>query len=116
MRNCQARPQRRAVAAIEQKQLLGQPVAQAAHDAAPDVLAGPCGAEPLAFKAQECDLVEWIDRSQARIELQAVDDPDRIAEPDVLGAQVAVAVDDAARADALGQHRLPDGKEIGAGR
>jgi len=84
--------------------LLGEPVRQAAHDTAPDVITCPCGAEPVAFEAQECNLIEWIDRPQARIEFEAIDDPDRIAKPDVLGAQVAVSVDDSAVANALGQH------------
>ena len=56
------------------------------------------GAEPLAFDAQKGDFVERIDHAQARIELQAIDNPHRVAEADVLGAQIAVAVDDAARA------------------
>ena len=112
MGNCQTRSQHRAMAAIEQEQLLGQPVAQAAHDTTLDVFAGPSGAEPLAFEAQECDLVEWIDSPQARIELEAIDDPHRIAEPDVLGAQVAVSVDDAAaRECAAGQRVSPMGKK-----
>src|SRR5271169_1845843 len=41
--------------------------------------------------------------SQARIEFQAVDDADRITETDVLGAQIAVAIDDAPRPHAFGQ-------------
>ena len=86
-------------------------IAQAARDAAPDVLAGPGGAEPLALKAQEGDLVERIDRAQAGIELQAVDDPDRIAEPDVLGTQVAVPVDDAAAAHARSPAPRPAGQK-----
>ena len=58
----------------------------------------PCSTEPDTFQAQKCDLVEWIDRPQARIELEAIDDSDRLAEPNVLRAQVAVTVDDAAGA------------------
>ena len=110
--NGQTRTQHRAVTAVEQKQLLGQPIAQAAHDTTRDVFARPAGAEPIAFKAQERDLVEWIDGPQARIELEAVDDPHRIAQPDVLGAQVAVPIDDATLANALGQRPRLLGKEF----
>jgi hypothetical protein len=105
MRNRQTRPQHGAMATVEEKKLLGEPVTQAAHEAALDVLTCPCGAKPLAFEAQERDLIEWIDRPQARIEFEAVDDPHGIAEPDVLGTQVAVSVDDAALANARRERR-----------
>jgi hypothetical protein len=79
MGNCQPRPQHRTVATIEQEQFLGQPVTQATRDAAPDVFTRPRGTEPIAFEAQEGDLVERVDRPQAGIEFKAIDDPDRIA-------------------------------------
>jgi hypothetical protein len=59
------------------------------------VFTGPAGAEALAFETQECNLVEWIDGPQTSVELEAVNDPDGIAKPDVLGAQIAVPFDDA---------------------
>ena len=62
------------------------------------------GAEPLAFEAQECNLVEWIHGSQTRVELETVDDPDRIAKPDVLRAQIAMPIDDAAAMHAFNKH------------
>ena len=69
----------------------------------PDVFSCPCSAEAVAFEAQECNLIEWIDCPQARIEFEAVDDSHWIAEPNVLGAQVAVSVDNAAAANARGE-------------
>ena len=94
MGNRQARPQRRAVATIEAKQHLRQAIAQATCNTAPDILARPASAEPLAFETQECNLVERVNSSQARIEFQAIDDLYGITEPDVLGSQIAVTIDD----------------------
>lgn len=99
----QARPQRRTMTAVKEKKRLIWTIPQRPCDAAPDVLADPGSAKPLAFKAQECNLVERIDGSQARIELQTIDDLDRIAKPDVLGAQVAVPVNDDTIANPLGK-------------
>ena len=103
MGNGQTRTQHRAVTAVEQKQLLGQPIPQAAHDTTRDIFPRPAGAEPIAFKAQERDFIEWIDGPQARVELEAIDDPHRITQPNMLGAQVAVPIDDATLANALGR-------------
>jgi len=111
--NGQTRTQHRAVTAVEQKQLLGQSIPQAAHDTTRDIFPRPAGAEPIAFKAQERDLVEWIDGPQARIELEAIDDPHRITQPNMLRAQVAVPIDDATLANALGQRPRLLGKEFG---
>ena len=94
MRDGKPRPQRGAMAAIEDKKLLGVSVVQRAHNVAPQIFAGPGGAEPLAFDAEERDFVERIDHSQAPIEFQAVDDADGIAEANMFGAQVSVPVDD----------------------
>ena len=94
------------MASIEQKQLQRQPIAQARHHPSPDIFARPCRAEPLAFDAEKRDLIEGVHCPQPRIELQAVDDPDRIAQPDMLGTQVSMAIDDAAIANALRQHPL----------
>ena len=93
---------RRAVAAVEGEQLVRQMIAQRMDGAPADMRARPAAAQALAFDAQIGDLVERIDGAQAGIELQAVDDGDLVVEPDVLGAQVAVAVDDCARAHAAG--------------
>ena len=84
------------MASIEEEQFFRKSVTEAANDPASDVLAHPGSAEALAFKTQEGDLVDRIDRSQARIELQAVDNLDGVVEPDVLGTQVAVPVNNSA--------------------
>jgi hypothetical protein len=49
MRNGESRPQRRAMAAIKQKQLVGVSIVQRASDAAAQIFAGPAGAQPLAL-------------------------------------------------------------------
>lgn len=61
MGNGEPRPQRCAVAAIEEEKLVGRSIMQRPHDAAPQVFARPGGAEPLAFHAKEGNLVDRID-------------------------------------------------------
>ena len=51
MRNGEARPQRRSMAAIEDKEFLGITVMERMHDATPQIFARPRYAEPLAFEA-----------------------------------------------------------------
>jgi len=104
MRDRQPRPQRRAMTAVEGKQRFGPAVVQRRFDAALEIFPGPSGAEALAFESEICDLVEWIEHPQALVELQAVDDLHRPAEPDVLRPQIAVGLDDAARPDQVGEH------------
>jgi len=58
------------------------------------MLRRPGGPQPLALNAKERDFVERIDHTQSRIELQTIDDADRIAEMDMLGPQVSMTVDD----------------------
>ena len=103
MRDGEPCPQRGPMAAIEDEKLLGMAVMERMHDAAAQIFARPRRAEPLAFEAEERDFVERIDHSQAGIEFQAVDNADRIAETNVFGAQIAVAIDDAPRPHAFGQ-------------
>jgi hypothetical protein len=57
------------VAAIEQEQLFGNAVAETLCHAPPQIMAHPCGAKPLAFNAQERDLVKGIYSAQPGIEL-----------------------------------------------
>ena len=111
MRDSEPRPQRRAVAAIEQKQLVGVSVMQRVGDAAAQIFACPGGAQPFALDAEECELVERIDHAQAGVEFQAIDDAHRIAEPNVFGAQIAMTVDDAARSHPRGDERAALGQE-----
>jgi hypothetical protein len=111
MRDGEAGAQGGAIGAVEVTEGKGQVLAQPTLDARPDVLARPRGAEPLALEIEVGDLVEGIHHPQARIELQAVDDPDLVIEPDVLGPQVAVPIDDAAAAYPCRQHGAAFGEE-----
>jgi hypothetical protein len=90
----QAGAQHGAVRAVEMEQRGRHVLVEPALDAGLDVSPGPGCTEPLAFQVQIGDLVEGIDGAQAWVELQAVDDPDLGIEPDVLGPQVPVPVDD----------------------
>jgi hypothetical protein len=102
--------QRGAIGAVEAEQRFGQ-AAEPAREPRPEVAPGPCSADALAFQVQVGDLVEGIDGAQARVELQAVDNPDLVVEPDVLGPQISVPVDDAMRAYARFQHAAALGQE-----
>jgi len=74
------------------------------HHAALDVIADPRRSEPLAFEREKRHLVVRINGAETRIEFEAVDDPDRMAEPDVLRPQIAVPVDDVPPTHAGGQN------------
>lgn len=95
------RAQRRAVAAIKEEQFRLGIIVERACDAPTDIVSNPGGAEPLAFEAEVGDLIKRIDHPEVRIEFQAVDNPNPVGEPDVLGAQIAVSVHNAAVADPL---------------
>jgi hypothetical protein len=92
------------VTAVEPKEIFGETVTQAGSNSTPDIFTGPGDAESLAFETQECNLVEWIHGPQARIELQTVDDPDLVVQPDVLGAQITVPIDNAPIMQAPNEH------------
>ena len=62
--------------------------------------ADPAGAEHGAFHAQVRHLVEGVDQPQVARELQAVDHHRRVGEADMLGPEVAMALDDAPGSDA----------------
>ncbi len=80
-------------------------------------------ADPRALQRQELELLHAIEHPQVAIELQAVDHHRRIVEHDVLGSQVAVRFDDAARGSAGGEpvrvgrqeRRLGGMQPVGAG-
>ena len=91
----QAGTQHGTVRSVEVEELGRGSSAQAALDALADVLSGPRCAEPLAFEGQKGNLVQGIHGSEPGIELEAVDDPHLVVEPDVLRAQVPMAVHDA---------------------
>jgi hypothetical protein len=107
----EARPQGGAIGPVKVIEREGQILVQPVLDARPDQPTGPPGAEPLALQIEVGGLVEGIDGTQARIELQTVDDPDVVIEPDVLGAQVAMSIDDTATAYARCQHAAALGEE-----
>jgi hypothetical protein len=96
MRDRQARPQHRPVASVKDEQRRGRRVGEATMHQIKDPPGSRTPPQPGAFERQEGNLVERIIRPQARIEFQAIDRARRIAEPDMLGPQVAMAVDDVA--------------------
>jgi hypothetical protein len=89
------------MAAIKGKELLGVPIMQRMHDAAPQILAGPRSAKAFALDAQERDLIERIDHPQLCIEFQTIDDADGVTEPNMFRAKVAVPVDNMSRTHTL---------------
>jgi ribose-phosphate pyrophosphokinase len=111
MRDGEARPQGGAIGPVEVMEGEGQILAQPTLEARPDVATRPRGAEPLALQIEVGDLVKGVDGAQARIELQAVDDPHLVIEPDMLRPQVAVSIDDAAAAYPRSQHGAAFGEE-----
>jgi hypothetical protein len=107
----EASAQHGAVRSVEMEQRGRQALVEPAFDAALDVSAGPRCAEPFAFQVQIGDLIKRIDGAQAGVELQAVNDPDLGIEPNVLGPQVPVPVDDAVPESAHFQHAAMLGHE-----
>jgi hypothetical protein len=103
----QSGSQCRAMATIEEEQRLTAALVQRLHHSSADVVRDPKAAKSLAFKAQERHLIQWIDGPQIRIELQAVDDLGRIVQPNVLGPEVAMAVDDMATDDPVVNELAP---------
>ena len=97
----EARPQRRTVAPIEGEKLGGQTILQCVNGASPDRFTRVPAAQALAFDTKERDLVERIDGSKPRIELQTVDDPDGVAKPDMFRPQIAASVDNVTTAHAI---------------
>ncbi len=81
------------MAAVKAEEILGEAVTQGVDDPMLDIVADPGIAQEFAFDAEEGDLVERIYRPEPRIELQAVDDPDRIGKPNMFGSQIAKPVD-----------------------
>lgn len=99
------------MAAIEEEELAARIVMEDARNTALQVVTDPGRSEPLALKAQVGNLVEWIDHPQLSVEFQAVDDPYPIGEPDVLGAQIAMPVDEAPKTRPPGEGFRPQSKE-----
>lgn len=95
------------MAAIKEEQFLGEAVAQPVADPPLQVAARRRRSEPFAFEAEERNFIKWIDSPQAWIELEAIDNSNRIAEPDVFRSQVAVPIDNLAAANSAGEQLMP---------
>jgi len=102
MRDRKPCAQRRAMAMIKREQFLDRPVTQHAFHPALDIIAHPGRSQPLTFEAEKGNLIEWINRPKPQVEFEAVDDPDFVIEPNMLGTQVAVSLDDPPAANARG--------------
>ena len=102
MRDRKPCAQRRAMATIKREQLLDRPVTQHAFHPALEIITHPGRSEPLAFEAEKSDLIERIDHPKPQVEFEAVDDPDFVIEPNMLGTQVAMPLDDPPMANARG--------------
>jgi hypothetical protein len=103
MGNGKTSPETGAVAAVEQEELGRHRIVKHAGHASSQVIVCPPCAQSRAFEPQEGDLIEGVNRSQAGIELETVDDPYPVVEPDMLRAQIAMAIDKAALHDALSE-------------
>ncbi len=99
--NCQAGPQGRAMAAIKQEQGVRRILIETVHDAAAQVLTSPSDAQPFALETEEGDFIQRVASAEPIIELEAVDDTDRISEPDVLRTQIPMSIN-----NALAQHAI----------
>jgi len=99
----QARAQHRPMTAIKQKKPAWWIVLQGTGQAPPDPLGRRQAAKAFAFQMQEGNFIERIERPQFRVEFQAVDDGQGLAQPDVLGAQVAMGIDEASFVNPLKQ-------------
>ena len=100
-----ARAQRRCVTTVEEEQGVRRAVAQPAADGRAQLF-DRRAAKTAALKVEIGEFLQRVDATQVSIELQAVDHPNAVAEPDVLRAQVAVTLHDAARARTRGE-QLP---------
>ena len=99
---CDSEPgaQRGAVTAIKREKFVDGPVTQHMLHPAPQIVSSPGRSEPLAFEAEKGNFIERIDDTKARIEFEAVDDPDLVVEPNVLWPQIAMPIHDPAMTQA----------------
>jgi hypothetical protein len=95
--------QHRAITAIEDEKLFRPPVVQSPHHTPTQMFTRPSRTEAFTFNAEERQLVDGIDHPQAAVEFEAIDDAHRVTQPNVLGPQVAMPVDDVTRPHALSQ-------------
>jgi hypothetical protein len=107
MRDGEPGAQHGAVGPVEVQQRCRGIFVEPALDPHLEVAPGPRRADPLTLQVQIGDLIEGVDRTQARIELQAVDDADRVIEPDVLGPHKRGAARLLTRPDFVGSADTP---------
>ena len=93
MRNRKARAQHRPVAAVKVIQGNWLIIVQRSHDTGADIVSNSFHTQKLALKIEVGDLFKRIDSPQPRVELDTVDDLDAVSEPDVLGPQIPMPVD-----------------------
>jgi len=98
--NREAGAQQTAVAAIEVEQRRRRRVVHFLHCAAIDRRAHGCRSEPLALERKKRQLIDRVQAAQPGVELQAVDDANAVVEPNVLGSQVTMRIDESSLADA----------------
>ena len=110
------RAEQRPVAPVEGKKARIWPVIKTLCDSVDEIGDEPACPEPRAFEAEKRNFVERIHRPEHPVELEAVDDDRRLAEKDVLGPKVAMALDDLCLADALAQQRMCGAEGLGKNR
>ena len=111
----QARAQHRPMTSIEKKKSAAGVVIQDKGQVLPDPLGSPQAAETFAFKMQEGDFIKRIERPQFWVEFQAVDDCHGLAQPNVLGAKIAMAIDEPPPVNSLKQQGGASLWQSGAG-
>ncbi len=86
MSDRQTRAQHGIEAAVEMEQRLILKLRQSPKNPGAKASARPGCAQPFAFEIEKGDLSQRIERSEARVELQTIDDLKRLAEPHMFGA------------------------------
>ena len=64
------------------------------HHTLAQVSTRPSNPQTLALQTQERDFVQRVTGTKPIIEFEAIDDADRVSQPDVFGAQITVSVND----------------------
>ena len=103
MRRAEARSQQRAVRCVQLKEGGRGRVVKRSGAMREGQRADRRVARHRAFQAQERQLVEGVDFAQAHVELERVDDHGWLDQANMLGAQVAMALDDVVPAHACSQ-------------
>ncbi len=80
---------------------------QRSHNTGPDIVSKFLRTKMFAFEIEIGDLLQRIEDAQPGVEFQAVDDLNIVSEPDMLGAQVPVSVDNTPPLQPVEQQGLP---------